>query len=109
MDNKNNQIIYFGISIVISCALVLMFPLCCLAGQDTEQIDVPILKSQTFRVPENLTVRVRLKSITPKEPTPIQWRYGGEGQGGQVIRGVFPKVGVATEAPVDSQAGWPGG
>jgi len=102
MDNKNDQIICFGISIVISCALVLMFPLCCLAGQDTEQIDVPILKSQTFHVPENLTVRVRLKSIKPKEPTPIQWRYGGEGQGGQVIRGVFPKVGVATEAPVDS-------
>lgn len=100
--NKNDQIICFGISIVISCTLVLMFPLCCLAGFDTEQIDIPILKSQSFRVPENLTVRVRLKSITPPEPTPIQWRYGGEGQGGEVIRGVFPKAGVPAEAPVES-------
>jgi len=102
MYNKNDQIICFGISIVISCALELMFPLCCFAGQDTEQIDVPILKSQSFRVPENLTVRVRLKSITPPEPTPIQWRYGGEGQGGEVIRGVFPKAGIPVDAPIES-------
>ena len=66
------------------------------------RIDVPILQSQTFRVPENLTIRVRLKSITPEEPTPIQWRYGGEGQGGKVIRGVFPKAGIQVDAPIES-------
>ncbi|MHC4749938.1 MAG: hypothetical protein ACYTFW_08695, partial [Planctomycetota bacterium] len=86
----------------ILCALALMFPMCSLAQQDTEQIDVHILQSQTFRVPENLTVRVRLKSITPEEPTPIQWRYGGEGQGGKVMRGVFPKVGVQVDEPIKS-------
>jgi hypothetical protein len=102
MGGKSGQIISFEFTMVFSCAFLLFFPTCVLAGQDTEQIDVPILQSQSFRVPENLTVRVRLKSITPTQPTPIQWRHGGEGQGGEVIRGVFPKAGVPADAPVES-------
>ena len=102
MGNKNDQIISFAIAIIFSCALLLMFPMCGFARQDTEKIDVPILQTQSFRVPVNLTVRVRLKSITPAEPKPIQWRYGGEGQGGEVIRGIFPKVGVKVDAPVEA-------
>jgi len=102
MGNKNGQIISFGLTIVFSCTFLLMSAICGLARQDTEQIDIPILHSQSFRVPENLTVRVRLRSITPAEPTPIQWRHGGEGQGGEVIRGVFPKAGVPADAPAES-------
>ncbi|UCG49496.1 MAG: hypothetical protein JSU94_06870 [Phycisphaerales bacterium] len=102
MGKKNGQIVSSDVVKVVSCAFLLFFPPCVLAGQDTEQIDLPILQSESFRVPENLTVRVRLQSITPAEPTPIQWRYGGEGQGGEVIRGVFPKAGVSADAPVES-------
>lgn len=58
--------------------------------------------SRPVRVPENLTVRVRLTNIVPEEPTPIRWRYGGEGQGGEVIRGVFPRIGVPADAPAES-------
>ncbi len=79
--------------------LVLLFSVCGLAQQDTAQIDLPVLRPTAFRVPDNLTLRVRLTSITPATPTPIEWRYGGEGQGGQVIHGVFAKVGVAADAP----------
>jgi len=82
---------------------LLLSATCGLAQQDTEQIDVPIIKAQPFRIPEDLAVRVRLKSITPKEPTPIEWRYGGEGQGGDVIRGVFAKPGVPADAPAEAQ------
>jgi hypothetical protein len=102
MGGKNGQIISLGLAIVYSCVLLLICPICSLARQDTEQIDVPIVQSQSFRMPENLTIRVRLKSITPAEPTPIQWRHGGEGEGGDVIRGVFPKAGVPADAPVES-------
>ena len=84
--------------------LVLLFSTCGLAQQDIAQIDIPVLRATSFRVPDNLTLRVRLKSITPAVPTPIEWRYGGEGQGGQVIHGVFAKVGVAADAPPAAHA-----
>ena len=102
MENKKSQMIAFGYTIVFLCTLLFVSPICGLARQDTEQIDVPIFQSQLFQVPDNLTVRVRLKSMTPAEPTPIQWRHGGEGQGGDVFRGVFPKVGVKVDAPIES-------
>jgi hypothetical protein len=73
-----------------------------LARQDTEQIDLPIVRSEPFRIPDTLTLRVRLKNISPEEPTPIRWRYGGEGQGGEVYRGVFPRPGIAPDAPVEA-------
>lgn len=102
MGNKNGQIGSFDLAIAFSCTFLLVSAICGLARQDTEQIDLPILQSKSFRVPENLTVRVRLESITPAEPTPIRWRHGGEGQGGEVIRGTFPKVGVPADAPAES-------
>jgi hypothetical protein len=73
-----------------------------------EQIDVPILPLRSYRVPDNLTLRVRLVRITPEEPTPIQWRHGGEGQGGDVVRGVFPKVDVPKASPPEAHALKPG-
>jgi hypothetical protein len=58
------------------------------AGQ--EQVDRPLAERAGHRAPDGLLMRVRLKAITPTEPSEIHWRYGGEGQGGEVIRGVLP-------------------
>ena len=102
MSDKSGQIRGVGLTVVLSCAFLLLSPMCGLAQQDTEQIDVPIVQSQSFRVPETLSIRVRLKNIAPDEPTPIKWRHGGEGQGGKVHRGVFPKLGVPADAPVEA-------
>ena len=96
---KNNGI---ELTMILSCAFLLMLPTWSFPRQDTEQIDLTIVQSQPFRVPDTLTLRVRLKNISPEEPTPIRWRHGGEGQGGEVIRGVFPKVGVALGAPAEA-------
>lgn len=85
-------------------ALLLFYTMCSFAQQDTEQIDLPVVRTESFQVPDNLALRVRLTSITPNEPTPIEWRYGGEGQGGQVIRGVFARPGVQSDAPVQDHA-----
>lgn len=64
------------------------------AQVDTEQVDVHIERAIPIAVPDDLSVRVRLTAVAPDEPSVIRWRYGGEGQGGDVIRGVFPKPGV---------------
>ena len=66
---------------------------------DTEQIDLPVVRSAAFRPPEGLSLRVRVVQLTPREPTAVAWRHGGEGQGGDVIRGRFGKPG--TEADRD--------
>lgn len=58
---------------------------------DTAQIDKHLVK-EAHRAPRGLLMRARLKNITPAKPTEIHWRYGGEGQGGKVIRGRFPKA-----------------
>jgi hypothetical protein len=102
MGNKNGQIRCFRLVTVLANLFLLLSSMCSLAQQDSEQINVPIHWSKSFRIPENLTLRVRFKKITTKEPTPIQWRHGGEGQGGEVIHGVFPKVGVPADAPAES-------
>jgi len=102
MSDKNSQIRGVRLATVMASVLLLVSAICGLAQQDTEQIDVPIRRSRSFRVPDKLTVRVRLKNIAPEEPTPIKWRHGGEGQGGEVSRGVFPKVGVPTDASAEA-------
>ncbi len=84
--------------------LLLFCTMCGFTQQDTEQIDLPIVRSGSFRIPDNLTLRVRLKSITPDEPTPVEWRYGGEGQGSEVIHGVFPKPGAPADARAQAHA-----
>jgi hypothetical protein len=58
---------------------------------DNQQIDLLIEKHTGHRAPDGLTMRVRLQAITLAEASEIQWRYGGEGQGGEVIRGTFSK------------------
>ena len=39
-----------------------------LARQDTEQIDLPILQSQPFRIPDTLTIRVQYKYLSTLKP-----------------------------------------
>lgn len=92
----------FRLAIILPCVFLLLPPMRSLARQDTEQIDLPIVQPKPFRIPETLTIRVRLKNILPEAPTPIRWRHGGEGQGGEVYRGVFPRVGVAAGAPAEA-------
>jgi len=58
------------------------------AAGDAEQIDIRIV-DESWRVPDDFTVRVRVNRITPPEPTAIHWRRKGEGLGGNVIRGAF--------------------
>ena len=57
------------------------------APADTAQVDVATPDAAGV-MPEGLTLRVRLAAITPAEPMDIAWRYGGEGLGGEVVRGV---------------------
>lgn len=63
-------------------------------GHCAEQIDVAVARSQSTELVDGLWMRVRLTAITPAEPSPIHWRYGGEGQGGDLIRGLFAKPGA---------------
>ncbi|HUT01482.1 MAG TPA: hypothetical protein VM031_03435, partial [Phycisphaerae bacterium] len=44
---------------------------------------------ESWHVPDDFTMRVRLTKITPNEPTAIHWRRKGEGLGGRVIRGTL--------------------
>ncbi len=106
MNDRNDQTkdVECAIGWAGTGVLVLLFSMCAFAQQDTAQIDLPVLRSASFRVPDDLTLRIRLKSITPETPTPIEWRYGGEGQGGEVLRGVFARVGVAVDAPPATHA-----
>lgn len=53
-----------------------------------EQVDVAT-KGSTFTMPADLTIRARVTAIAPSEPSSIAWRWGGEGLGGNVEKGVF--------------------
>ena len=66
----------------------------CARGQvDMAQVDIGTVEAAVWTVPADLTLRVRVTAMDPAEPTPIQWRYGGEGMGGNVIRGAMPRLG----------------
>ena len=57
-------------------------------AKDTAQIDVVVV-DESWVVPDDFTLRVRVTKITPAEPVAIAWRRKGEGLGGEVIRGAF--------------------
>jgi hypothetical protein len=87
--------------------LVTIALLACSALQENSQVDTEIRDDQ-FTVPADLMMRARVAAITPSEPTSIHWRWGGEGLGGNVNKGVFgenlavgawsPEVAVASFA-----------
>ena len=69
------------------------------APADTAQVDVAT-EDSAGGVPDGLTMRVRIASIKPAEPVAIQWRHGGEGLGGEVVRGILaPKLAVGEWSP----------
>ncbi|MCG3149133.1 MAG: hypothetical protein PCFJNLEI_02592 [Verrucomicrobiae bacterium] len=61
------------------------------AQVDTEQVDIGTIDAPTWSVPSNLVIRVRITALTPAEPSAIQWRFGGEGLGGNVTKGSLTK------------------
>lgn len=61
------------------------------AGKDAAQIDVQVV-DETWTIPDDFTMRVRVTRIAPSEPTAIHWRRKGEGLGGEVIRGAFSEA-----------------
>lgn len=49
-----------------------------------------------------LILRVRVTKLSPEVPVRVKWRYGGEGQGGDVISGEFTRLRrVVPTAPKD--------
>lgn len=77
--------------------LLAFFITSALAQVDTEQVDIGTVEGAAWSVPADLALRVRVKSLAPVEPTEIQWRWGGEGTGGEVVRGTLAKDGDWSE------------
>jgi len=92
-----------GISIL---ALVILLPLAVslaeealpprMAPPEPDKTQVDVAKpTEAGEVPREFTLRARLASMKPEEPTEIAWRWGGEGLGGAVTRGkLAEKIGV---------------
>lgn len=75
---------------------------------DRGQIDIIQKRGEEGVLPHDFTFRARIVSISPGEKTDLNWRYGGEGLGGNVVSGSLGKnltVGQWTEpVPVISLA-----
>lgn len=61
---------------------------------DHAQVDVATVEAPAWSMPDNVMIRARVTAMDPPEPTSIQWRYGGEGMGGEVVRGAFAPPGL---------------
>lgn len=73
-----------------------VLPLLCLglAGHAAQQEGVDPLDEDVVVGPnptkrEALTFRARVTKATPAEPVSVHWRHGGEGLGGDVVRGTW--------------------
>ena len=80
------------------------------AGRDTAQIDVGDKQGERPKLPRDLTFRTRVLAITPAHDVKIDWRYGGEAQGGQVYRGTLATVWPSANGrPAHPWRDWPRG
>jgi hypothetical protein len=70
-------------------ALVFVAPVS--AQDEKAQVDV-VVGGRTVDLPKDLTLRARVVAITPAEAGPIAWRWGGEGLGGEPVRGFFSEA-----------------
>ena len=61
------------------------------AGQVDEQVDVEAKEAAGWTIPDDLTLRARVTAMTPAAAVDITWRHGGEGLGGEVVRGTLGK------------------
>lgn len=91
-------------AVVPRCALSLIAVLASVhtwAGQDDSKAQVDLLtQDDSWKVPEELALRARVTAITPAETVNIEWRHGGEGLGGTVIRGTLgEKLAVGDWSP----------
>ena len=89
------------IALLLVAALVPVVAFSAPAAED-EDADAPaVVEVKPVVVPQDLTMRARILKITPSEPTAINWRYGGEGLGGEVVSGTLAeKVNVGEWSPV---------
>ncbi len=94
-----------GVFMAVAC---LWFPVLRAQEADEEQIDLELIAAEpAVPIPEDFTVRARIVTIIPDEPSLIAWRHGGEGVSGDRIKGVFvraetgkgPALGEADEEP----------
>lgn len=60
----------------------------------------PVLGAQAplSDLAKSITIRARVVSMAPEEPARISWRWGGEGLGGNVARGVLTDYGPGPKA-----------
>ena len=56
---------------------------------DTAQVDKPDELVRSGNIPPDLTLRARVLEVAPAGRVQIDWRWGGEGLGGSVYRGVL--------------------
>ncbi len=78
---------------VLTCLLIFTsIPQTFAANADTTQIDVIEIKGEKASLPPDFTFRARIVAMEPKLQTDLNWRYGGEGQGGAVFSGALGKA-----------------
>lgn len=70
------------------------------------QVDKVVVTS-SWTLPADLLLRARVTRIEPDERFEMGWRYGGEGLGGNVVRGTFTPEGVELQA-APTRPGRPG-
>ena len=58
-------------------------------GADTAQVDKSDQHAQPGKIPGELMLRARVLEVKPAGPVQIDWRWGGEGLGGSVYRGIL--------------------
>lgn len=86
-----------GMVVWIACQFA---PVLWARGVDDEQIDIEITEvGPAEPVPDDFTVRARIVQIIPAEPSRLAWRYGGEGAGGESVRGTFVRADAPDEPP----------
>jgi hypothetical protein len=89
-----------SIPTLLAALLLALSPLHAQAPAPDAQVDLATIE-ESLPVPPGLPLRARVTSITPEEPTAIEYRHGGEGLGGSVIKGYFPPLNApASTTPI---------
>ena len=81
--------------------------LCLTPLQAQEQIDKGDARGRGSAAVGTLTFRVRVTKATPEQKTVrVNWRRGGEGLGGTVVRGEFVTVEKQPQIPIGAWSEW---
>ena len=77
-------------------------------GVDDQQIDIETIETLPVDpVRDDFTVRARIVQIVPAEPSRIVWRHGGEGAGGERVKGTFARADAPDGPSPDAEEGLP--